>query len=68
MWGNGAIVPPFLTLTVDGCEWSALPRPSTYCTGSWVGLVAGMDVKEKRTISFPYQNSKPDLPVVQPAT
>jgi hypothetical protein len=68
--GNGTSVSLFVNLTLDGGEWSALPREkrsSIHCTRGWVGLEAGMYVKEKGKISFPYQNSNSDPRVVHPA-
>jgi hypothetical protein len=35
--------------------------PDTHCIGSWVGFRAGMDVMEKRKISFPYRESNLDF-------
>jgi hypothetical protein len=52
-----------LDLTLDGGEWSAscfccfIPREAildTHCTGGWMGCSAGVDIIEKRKISFPY--------------
>jgi hypothetical protein len=51
--------PSFLTSALDGGEWSAScpgrftreeRDPGTHWIGGWVGLSAGMDVVEKRTI------------------
>jgi hypothetical protein len=57
--GSGGIPPPFLTLALDGGEWSAsgpyffTPRvraPDYNWIGGWVGPRAGLDVVEKRKI------------------
>jgi hypothetical protein len=34
----------------------------------WVGLRAGLEVKEMRTFSFIYRESNPDSTVIQPIT
>jgi hypothetical protein len=42
---------------------AALPRGKnmgTYSIGGWIGSRAGLDVSEKRKISFPYHESKPE--------
>jgi uncharacterized membrane protein YsdA (DUF1294 family) len=53
---SGGIAPPFLTLALDGDEWSAsrsghfIPEersPVTNCIGGWVGARAGLDAVEK---------------------
>jgi hypothetical protein len=66
----------FLTLALDGVEWSASPpgralsrgnaRPlGTHCTGGWVGLRAGLDTEVRGKILCPCRGSNPDRPVVQ---
>jgi hypothetical protein len=55
VWGSGDIAPPFLTLALDGGEWSA-SCPSrftpgervdgTHCIRGWVGPIAGLDTVE----------------------
>jgi hypothetical protein len=40
--------------------------PSTHCMASWVGLKSSLDIKEKRKISCPYQESNPNSLFVQP--
>jgi hypothetical protein len=55
--GSGGIAPTFLTLGLDGVEWSA-SHPDrfnaremvlgTHCIGRWVGPRAGLDAVEKR--------------------
>jgi hypothetical protein len=54
--GSGGVAPPFLTLALDGNEWSAsrLGRfnargrvPGTYRIGRWVGPSAYLDFMEK---------------------
>jgi hypothetical protein len=54
-WENGGIAPPFLTLVLDGDEWSA-SHPSyftsgeratdTHCVGGYVGLRTSQDTVE----------------------
>jgi hypothetical protein len=55
-WGRGGIVPPFLTSSLGGGEWSALlpghviPKemsPGTHCIGDCVGHRTGLDAVEK---------------------
>jgi hypothetical protein len=57
---NGSIAPPFLTLALDGGEWSAscschfppsATAPSTQWIGGWEGPRASLDAMEKRKIS-----------------
>jgi hypothetical protein len=57
-WASGGIARPFLTLALDGGEWSA-SRPchftpwgalGTHWRCSWVGRRAGLDAVEKRKI------------------
>jgi hypothetical protein len=70
--GSGGITPQFLTLTLDGGEWSA-SRPFRLTPGErasgthWiegrVGLRAGLDAVEERKISCPSWNR---TPAVQP--
>jgi hypothetical protein len=55
--GSGGIAPPFLTLALDGHEWSSLRpgrfTPGTHWIGDWVSPGAGLDrldVVEKRKI------------------
>jgi hypothetical protein len=57
--GSGGIAPPFLTLALDGDEWSA-PRPGRFTPGErspgnhWIGGCVGsrasVDAVEKRKI------------------
>jgi len=56
-WWSGLQLHAFLTLALDGVEWSAsrprrfTPRerlPSTYWIGGWVGPRAGLDTVVKR--------------------
>jgi hypothetical protein len=72
--GSEHIGPPFVTSALDGGEWSAsrscclTPRttvPGTHCIGSWVGLRPGLDVTEKRKVSFPSRELNSDSSVVQ---
>jgi hypothetical protein len=55
-WGSGGIAPPFLTLALDGGEWSAscpslITRRervhSTHWLWGWLGLNVGLDAVEK---------------------
>jgi hypothetical protein len=55
--GLEVIAQPFLTLLLDGGEWSAScpgrviprePAPGIYCVGGWVGPGAGLGALEKR--------------------
>jgi hypothetical protein len=57
-WGSGGIAPTFLTLALEGGEWSA-SRPGRFTPGEiatgaywlgWVGPRAGLDAVEKRKI------------------
>jgi hypothetical protein len=73
--GKGDTTPPFLTLTLDGDEWSTLsrgyftpgqPTIGIVYTGGWVSPTAAMDVMEKREISHPCRKSSPDFSFVQP--
>jgi hypothetical protein len=64
---SGGIAPPLLTSVLDGGEWST-SRPGrftsgerafgTHCIGGWMGLGAGLDAMEKRTMSCSYCISK----------
>jgi hypothetical protein len=65
----------FLTLVLDGGEWSVSypyqftpgeAAPSTHCIGGWMGLRAGIDIMEKRKISYPYQELNSYFSVIQP--
>jgi hypothetical protein len=50
--GSGGIAPPFLTLALDGGEWSAScpsltageTAPGTHCKGGWVGPRASLHI------------------------
>jgi hypothetical protein len=61
---TGGMAPPFLTSALDGREWSA-SRLSSFTPGErgrryplgWVGLRAGLDIMEKRKISYPCRES-----------
>jgi hypothetical protein len=66
--------PPFLTMSLDGWEWSALCSghfiagergSSNHWIGGWVGHRTGMDTKEKRKSLAPARNW---TPVIQPVT
>jgi hypothetical protein len=60
----------FLTSALDGGKWSAScsgrfisgKNSGTCWIGDWVGPRAGLDVLEKRKISFLYRDSNPDRP------
>jgi hypothetical protein len=58
-WGSGGIAPLFLTLALDGSEWSAScpvcftvgeRALDTHWIGGWVGLRVGLGTVEKRKI------------------
>jgi hypothetical protein len=58
-WGSGGVAPPFLTLVLDGGEWSASrpgrftpeeSAPGTHWIGGWVGPRVRLDSMEKRQI------------------
>jgi hypothetical protein len=62
----------FITLALDGGEWSVLRSgrftpeeraPDMHLTGGWMELRAGLDAMEKRLMSCPCRESNP---VVQP--
>jgi hypothetical protein len=55
--GSGSIAPPFLTLALDGSEWSASRSGcfthgeiATQYQGGWLGPRASPDAMEKRKI------------------
>jgi hypothetical protein len=63
----------FLTLVLDGSEWSAslsecfTPReraPGTHWMGGWVGPRAGLDTVVKRKVPSACWDSNP--PIIQP--
>jgi hypothetical protein len=39
-------------------------NPGTHCKGGWVDLRAGLDVLEKKNISFPYWESNSATPML----
>jgi hypothetical protein len=53
-WGSGGIAPLFLTLALDGGEWSTSHSsrftlegaPGTHWIGGWVGPKASLDAVE----------------------
>jgi hypothetical protein len=69
IWGSRGISPSFLTLTLDGDEWSAFcpahsicgkRAPGTHWIGGCVGPRAGLDVMEReRKISCALLGIKP---------
>jgi hypothetical protein len=69
--GRGCVSPPFLTLALGGCEWSAsLPgrfTPGTHLIGGWVGPRASLDVEKYRKMSCPCRKSKPRCPALSPS-
>jgi hypothetical protein len=71
--GNGGLAPPFLTLALDGCEWSVsrpgcfIPREiaaGTHWVGGWVGPRTGMNAVEKREYLDPTGNRTPAIKTV----
>jgi hypothetical protein len=62
--GDGGIVPPFLTSTLDGGEWSASTpgeiAPGTHWIGGWVSPRAGLGVVKKK--SYPCRDSNSGRP------
>jgi hypothetical protein len=71
--GNCGIALPFLTLALNGGEWSSScfcyitpeeTAPHTHRIQGWVGPRAGLDITEKRKISCPHQESNPNLLVI----
>jgi hypothetical protein len=62
---SGVIAPLFLTLALDGGEWSASPLFTEY-VGAWLGPRGGLGFMENRRISWSYQELNPDSSVVQP--
>jgi hypothetical protein len=76
VWESGGTTPPFLSLALDGREWSASRPcrftpggsvPSAHCIGGWVGPRAGLDTVEWREISCPCWESNPDRPFCSPS-
>jgi hypothetical protein len=70
IWGNGGVVPSFLTVALDGGEWSAslparfTPGEIAHCTlriGGCVGPRAGLYTMENRK-PCSCQDSNPDRP------
>jgi hypothetical protein len=70
VWGSGGIVPPFLTLALDGGDWwASCPScftpgeraPATHWTGHWARLRADQDDLEKRKSLSPTENQTPTL-------
>jgi hypothetical protein len=66
---DGTAPPPFLTLELDGGEWSASHHwhltfgeraPGIHWIGGWVGLWASLDAVEKRKI-LPLLGIQPQL-------
>ena len=64
-----ALLHTFLTLALDGDEWSALHHwgftPGTHFTVGWVGPGAGVDILERRKITCPCRELKCDASVIQ---
>jgi hypothetical protein len=74
-WGVEVKVHAFMTLALDGGEWSAsrpgrfTPRkrcPGIHWIGSWVGPRAVLYAVVKRKIPSPRRKSNPKTPTVQP--
>jgi hypothetical protein len=66
---------PFLTLTLDGDEWSAWTvalqlkerAPGTHCIGDWMGIRAGLQAMRRREVLIcRYRKINPRPVVVQP--
>jgi hypothetical protein len=75
VWRSGGVAPPFLTLALDGGEWSASHpgrftsgerTPGTRWTGGCVDPRAGLDTVEKRKISCLCRESNPRRPARSP--
>jgi hypothetical protein len=73
-WGVEVQLHGFLTLVLDGGEWSAshpgrfTPReraPGTHWIGGWVGTRAILDVVVKKKIPSSHWESNPRTPIVQ---
>jgi hypothetical protein len=73
--GSGGIVPPFVTLALDGGEWSPSGpgrftpgenAPDTHLIRGRVGPRAGLNAVGKTKLSCRWRESKPDSSVVQP--
>jgi hypothetical protein len=73
--GSGGIAPPFLTLKLDGDEWSA-SRPGRFTPGErapgsdwiggWVDSRADLEAVEKRFFP-PCRESNPGRPACSPS-
>jgi len=69
--GMEVCVHAFLTLALDGGEWSASrpgrfilrgKTPGTHCIGDWVDPGAGLDAMAKRKNHCHFEESKPCRP------
>jgi hypothetical protein len=77
MGGVDMYLQAFLTLALEGNEWSA-SRPSrftsgekaigTYWMGDWEGPIAGLDAVAKRKNPCPRPESNPGRPAHSPVT
>jgi hypothetical protein len=74
-WESGDIDPLILNLGIRAGEQSAsYPdhftsrgiSPGTQCSGGWVGPRAGLGILEKRTNSWPFQESNHHFLIIQP--
>jgi hypothetical protein len=68
VWVSGGIAPTFLTLALDGGEWSASRpghftagerAPDTHWIGGWVGPRAGLNAVKKRNFFTSAGNRTP---------
>jgi hypothetical protein len=74
--GSGGTAVPFLTLALDGGEWSASrpgrftageTEPVNHWIGGWVGPRASLDTVEYRKIPCPCRKSNPSRPAHSPS-
>jgi hypothetical protein len=61
LWRSGSVAPPFLTLVLNGGEWSSYSHhfnhgkiDNTHGVRAWVGSTAGLDImKERKFLPLP---------------
>jgi hypothetical protein len=67
VWESGGTALPFLTLVLDGGEWSASRSghftPSTRWSGGWAGSRASLDTVESGEKILPHRELNPGRPV-----